>query len=425
MRIVHVANAYAPRSGGIRTAMHALAGEYLAHGHEPVLVVPGPTAQVRWAADVRVVQVPAPRVPGVPGYRMVTRPGLVRAVLDDLAPDRVEVSDRASLTGVGLWAREAGVPSLLMLHERLDGVLSSFWPGAGHGARPGAARGAATALADGWNLHTLSRFDRLVATTGFAAGEVTRLVEQRPTTALPPLHRVPLGVDLERFTPDRYDGAVSRRLAPSGEATVLVMSRLSTEKRVDLAVDAVARLAAEGVRVRLVVAGSGPRLTALRDRAERLGIAHRFCGFVPDRDAVAAMLASADVVLAPDPIETFGLAALEALACGTPVVCSDTSALPEVVGAAGASAAPEPDALALAMADVLSRPVAERRESARERAELFPWAATGRAMLALHGAAPPPAAPPPAAPPPVVGVKSAVSTPVRPADFMPTTGGVR
>ncbi|GAA1993641.1 glycosyltransferase family 1 protein [Isoptericola halotolerans] len=388
MRIVHVANAYAPRSGGIRTAMHALSREYLAHGHEPVLVVPGPTAAVRWEGDVRVVQVAAPPVPGVAGYRVVVRPAAVRSVLDALAPDRLEVSDRATLTGVGLWAREAGVPSLLMLHERLDGVLSAFWPGAGSGARPGAVgRRLAPVTADAWNRATLGRFDRLVATTQFAAGEVGRLTARRPGT-VPPLHRVPLGVDLDRFTPDRFSSGLRQRLAPAGEAVVLVMSRLSREKRVDLAVEAVARLVADGVPVRLVVAGSGPQSTVLRARAERLGVPHRFLGFVPDRDEVAALLASADVVVAPGPIETFGLAALEALASGTPVVCSSTSALPEVVGAAGASADPDPAALGVAVRQVLARPASARRAAARARAELFPWSATGRAMLTLHSASP-------------------------------------
>ncbi len=65
----------------------------------------------------------------------------------------------------------------------------------------------------------------------------------------------------------------------------------------------------------------------------------RFAGFLPDRSDLAALLASADVAIAPGPAETFGLAGLEALACGTPVVVSAESALPEVVGEAGASVA--------------------------------------------------------------------------------------
>ena len=71
----------------------------------------------------------------------------------------------------------------------------------------------------------------------------------------------------------------------------------------------------------LVVAGDGSRRAALAYRAARLPV--RFAGHIADRAAVAALLASADVVLAPGPVETFGLAALEALACGTPVVVNE------------------------------------------------------------------------------------------------------
>ena len=55
-------------------------------------------------------------------------------------------------------------------------------------------------------------------------------------------------------------------------------------------------------------------------------------GHLADRSSVAGLLASADVVMAPGPVETFGLAALEALACGTPVVAASTSAVAELVG---------------------------------------------------------------------------------------------
>ena len=385
MRIVHVANFYSPRSGGIRTAMHAMAGQYLSRGHEPVLVVPGKRDGVSLVDGVRVVTLAAPRVPFSGGYRAVIQPGKMRGLLETLAPDRLEVSDRTTLAGLGDWAREAGVPSLMMLHERVDGVLRSWIPGAAEGG-PVAAFGAAAtpALADRYNLATLTRFDRLVATTHFAAGEVERLAERVRGTTLPPLYRVPLGVDLERFRPDRYSDEARALYAPPGTALIVLASRQSAEKRPDLAIDAAAQLVRDGRPVRLVVAGAGPLLPKMRRRAEAAGLPHRFLSFVPDRDRLATLLTCADVVIAPGPIETFGLAALEALASGTPVVCSSSSALPEVVGTAGAAAPPDAAALALALHEVLDRDVDERRKAARARAELFPWSATGDAMLELH-----------------------------------------
>lgn len=385
MRIVHVANFYSPRSGGIRTAMHAMAGQYLSRGHEPVLVVPGRRDGVSHVDGVRVVSLAAPRVPFSGGYRAVVQPGKMRGLLETLAPDRLEVSDRTTLASLGDWGREAGVPSLMMLHERVDGVLRSWIPGAAAGGRLAALGAAATpALADRYNLATLTRFDRLVATTQFAAGEVERLAARTRVDTLPPLYRVPLGVDLERFRPDRYSDEARAEYAPPGTSLIVLASRQSTEKRPDLAIDAAAQLVRDGRPVRLVVAGSGPLLNQMRRRAEAAGLPHRFLSFIPDRDRLATLLTCADAVIAPGPIETFGLAALEALASGTPVVCSSSSALPEVVGTAGAAAAPDAAALALALHEVLDRDVPERRKAARARAELFPWSATGDAMLELH-----------------------------------------
>ena len=104
----------------------------------------------------------------------------------------------------------------------------------------------------------------------------------------------------------------------------------------------------------------------------------------PGRADLAALLASAEVAIAPGPAETFGLAALEALACGTPVVVSAESALPEVVGGAGASVPGED--LAAGVRAVLARPEPARRAAARARAEQYDWGTATRGFLAAHGA---------------------------------------
>jgi alpha-1,6-mannosyltransferase len=88
------------------------------------------------------------------------------------------------------------------------------------------------------------------------------------------------------------------------------------------------------------------------------------------------------VAIAPGPVETFGLAALEALACGTPVVVSAESALPEVAGDAGVSVAGED--LAPGVHELLGRPGPARRAAARARAETYDWPAAVQAFLAVH-----------------------------------------
>jgi alpha-1,6-mannosyltransferase len=111
-----------------------------------------------------------------------------------------------------------------------------------------------------------------------------------------------------------------------------------------------------------------------------------FLGHVGSRTELAAVLAGADVALAPGPVETFGLAALEALACGTPVVASVRSALPALIGDAGACA-DTPAEYAAAVRRLLGTPEAERRTRARARAERYTWPAAVDAFLAAHGAA--------------------------------------
>ncbi len=77
------------------------------------------------------------------------------------------------------------------------------------------------------------------------------------------------------------------------------------------------------MRAVLVVAGDGPLRRPLQASAARLPV--RFLGHVASRESLAKLLATADVVIAPSPAETFGLSALEALASGTPVVVSSRS----------------------------------------------------------------------------------------------------
>src|SRR5947208_3077226 len=126
MHIVQLANFYGPRSGGLRTALHHLGAGYVASGHRVTLVVPG--AHFRdelLSTGVRRFSLPAPKIPGTGGYRAVD-PYRVRALLRRLEPDRLEVSDRLTLRGMGVWARRHGVPSTVISHERLDRLLEQF-----------------------------------------------------------------------------------------------------------------------------------------------------------------------------------------------------------------------------------------------------------------------------------------------------------
>ena len=363
VRIVQLANFYGPRSGGLRTAVHHLGAGYVTHGHEVVLVVPGPRhADEVMPSGVRRIALPGVRIPRSGGYRVVD-PRQARALLHVLRPDRIEVSDRLTLRGLGRWAVTRGVPSVVIAHERLDRLLHQFL----------LSDPAARWLADRANRCTAADFDTVVCTTHFARAEFDRIGARNVVG-------VPLGVDLDTFAPDRRDAGVRAALVRDADTLLVHCGRLSPEKHVERAIDALAQLHRSGKSVRLVIAGDGPRRAALQRRAAGLPVT--FLGFVSRRADVATLLATADVSLAPGPHETFGLAALEALASGTPVVVSRSSALPEIVlPSCGAAVEDDARAFADAVCRLLDAPERSRRAAARARAEQFPWTAAVTGML--------------------------------------------
>jgi glycosyltransferase involved in cell wall biosynthesis len=162
----------------------------------------------------------------------------------------------------------------------------------------------------------------------------------------------PNGVDLDTV-----------RAAVAGDAPtdLVVVGRLLSHKRVDMLLDAVALLHADGVPVTCRVIGDGPERAALHARADALGIADAV-DFRHDVDGAAdlyALVKAARVFAFPSEREGFGVAALEALACGVPVV---TTSAPDNLAAAlvrdsGAGVVCDPDAPALAGAvrDLLAR----------------------------------------------------------------------
>ncbi len=363
MKIVRLANFVMERSGGLRTALRCLGAGYLAAGHEPVLVVPGERFADKQTEMGRVITLPGPELPGTGGYRVLADRRRVAALLDRLGPDRLEVSDRTTLRWTGRWARHVGVPSIMVSHESLAGLVKL-------------ARVPGRRLADAVNACTARSFDTVVCTTSWAAEEFRRI-------GAPNLVEVPLGVDLTTFHPAQREQRVRDRYAGRDEVLLVHCSRLSIEKRSDLALAALVALRAGGVPAVLVIIGDGPRRSALERRSTGLPV--WFTGFLPHRESVAQLLASADVAVVPGPVETFGLAALEALACGTPAVVNAASAVPEVVGDAGAAAAGTGPGLSAAVRQLLSRDPAQRRADARARAERFGWPASVRGFLRAHG----------------------------------------
>jgi alpha-1,6-mannosyltransferase len=360
VRIAQLANFIGPASGGMKHAVDALGRGYVEAGAERLLVIPGPVDAVTSTESGDVVQVRAPRVGS--GYRLIVEPWRVIDVLEKFAPTSVELSDKLTLLPVARWARRRDVGTVLISHERLDDMFAM---------RTGLDTSAKASIKL-LNRLLVRSFDAIVVTSRYAEAEFREVADNAGC----PIRRVPLGVDLETFRPHTAPVA-------DGVLKLTHVGRLSREKSPHLAVATAVELHRRGVPVTMGVYGAGPHLDELVELAA--GAPVHFRGFVESRIELSKAIASADVSLSVCPGETFGLAVLEALASGTPVVTADRGGARELVDAAsGGWSAPEPSALADAVLDVAGRPEWLRRAAARHRAERYPWSRAVERMLDVH-----------------------------------------
>jgi alpha-1,6-mannosyltransferase len=359
MRIVQLANFYSATSGGLSTTLRSLARGYTDEGHEVIRIVPGVDDRRYDDGTATVIELAAPAL-GSTGYRMIRSGRAVTQLLRSLSPESIELSDKATLVGPAAAARRRGSTVVLVSHERLDAILRPRLP----------HRIPLEPLADRWNRRLDRKVDAVVCASEYAAAEFRRIGSNN-------VHIVPLGVDLATFRP-----ALHTDLQRHGPVRLTLVSRLSKEKRPELAIDTVRHLAEGGVQVHLDVAGAGPMLNELMAAARGLPV--RFHGHLHSQSEVVDLLQRADVTLAPCGIETFGLAALESMACGTPVVAADTGGLPELVApGTGRIASPNGASFGAAVLACLKDSRGVNQQTTRSHAECFPWQTTSSVLLEL------------------------------------------
>jgi N-acetyl-alpha-D-glucosaminyl L-malate synthase BshA len=170
---------------------------------------------------------------------------------------------------------------------------------------------------------SIEQSDAVTAVSDYLRDETYRAFDCQPCA----IEVIPNFVNLEEYFPD--DRAPRPAFAPAGTKLVIHVSNFREVKRVPLVVRIFARIRA-AVPAVLVLVGDGPDRINAEAEAERLGVPDDVF-FLGKLDTVADLLQTADLFLLPSTTESFGLAALEAMACGVPVLASGVGGLPEVV----------------------------------------------------------------------------------------------
>lgn len=386
IKTLHLTNAYHEHSGGIRTFYRALLGAARHHQRHVRLVVPAERSAVEDVSDfARVYHLAAPPSLLIDRrYRLILphrfafgRHTALWRILRDEQPDLIEICDKYSLCHLGSLIRRRWFPGrqrpavVGLTCERMDDNVATFLSGSVTARR----------FAQ-WYMHSAysPQFDAHIAVSGYTGEELEG--------GLRPIHIRPMGIDAGRFSSVERDDARRRRLlgdaATPGTILLLYVGRLSIEKNLPLLFDTLDLLNTDGPpRVHLVIAGSGPLSSWLTSEGARRapGRVH-LIGHVSARERLAELYADADIFVHPNPREPFGLAPLEAMATGLPVVVPLSGGVREYATERNAWLAEATGAgFADAVRTLLRHPDERdrRRECARRTAADHDWrAVTGR-----------------------------------------------
>lgn len=271
MRIAIASDAWAPQTNGVVTTLKATVDSLTRLGHEARVISPQ-----------GMLSIPAPSYPEI---RLAVWPGPhILREMKAFRPHAIHIATEGPL-GFAVWryCRHRRVPFTTSYHTRYPEYLRARWP-----------------IPIGVSYAWLRRFHGAATRTFVSSGSLTRELSGR---GFQHLHLWRRGVDLQRFHP----GPPHPELAHLPRPIMAYVGRLAVEKNIDAFLD----LEVPGTKL---VIGDGPQRAELIARHPDV----KFAGYRFGSE-LASMIRSADVLVFPSLTDTFGLAMIEALACGVPV----------------------------------------------------------------------------------------------------------
>jgi alpha-1,6-mannosyltransferase len=397
LKTLHLTNSWHETSGGIATFYRALMEEANRRGHEIRLVVPADCDRLEEVgAFGRIYHVKAPPALLSPAYRMIYPAQFLRAegrlqqILLAERPELVEICDKYTLNYLGALLRIRRLQNLDfrpvvvgLSCERMDDNFRTYI-----GSFPWSQEFCSLYMR--WLYFPF--FDHHIANSEYTAAElrITARNQSGPRAAW--IRH--MGVDLSHLSPQRKSGAMRRRLlqnfgASEQGALLLYVGRLAPEKNLLLLFQLVAHLVSGGKRdFRLLVAGDGiERGRWESEAAEQLPGRVLFLGHVKDRNVLADIYANADVFVHPNPREPFGIAPLEAMASGLPLVVPDAGGVTSYANSCNAWTVPAGvRSFAVAVEQVLGNEgmTQQKVRRALATAQAYRWETVASSFLELY-----------------------------------------
>jgi 1,2-diacylglycerol 3-alpha-glucosyltransferase len=338
-------DSYLPRRSGVVRAVAAAAHGLRERGHRVSIFAPAYPGYTD--PDPEVYRFPSIAPPGHPDFPLAVPYSAAHLrKLRSLQLDLVHSHSPFLLGGLAVWVARTFHLPLVFTYHTFYGQYAHYAPLVGDLTRP---------FVIAYTTAYCNRCDRVLV----SVPSMTKVLRQYGVRTR--LDVIPsVGIDPDEFAHPSPEGVRGWFHIPPDAVLLLFVGRLAREKGVSLLLEAIAALPSH---VWLLLLGDGPARPDIQHEVQRLGLAGRVVfGGEQDHAHVIDALFACDLFVFPSQTETLGLAVLEAMAAGRPVVAVHGGAIPDIVrdGETGRVVAPDPASLREAIASLLDDPEGRR-----------------------------------------------------------------
>ncbi len=380
MKICDIVQSYSPSSGGVKRYIANKINYYGQHPeHRHVVIIPASNRAVYTRQNTTVYEVRSPIIPGSHDYRLLMSRFRIQEIVAQEQPDAIETDGAYTVAWIALQvARLQGIPVIGYYHSDFPRRLPDKIP-------PIAPRQFTVLFSRMIHRYLVRLYNRMDATV--VATHIYR--DLLRDMGIRRIVRIPLGVNVDSFSPTDSRQAVFAELGLSPDTMLLIfVGRLAGMKHIDDLIAMMDQFQPGEGQFHLLLVGDGEeRDIVIPAEQEREDIT--WMPYIKDRERLSELYSAADLFIHAGTMETFGLVSVEAQACGTRVIGVRGGGIDETLyGEAplimAGTASPPALADAVRRAHRLAETPADRMKRRRRVLRDFSWDNTFRQLTALY-----------------------------------------